>query len=60
MWLEHLLLLGPALNQHATSIPFGVADVLITAGFFGLMALAVAGYLKQFPELVRLNAKEVQ
>jgi hypothetical protein len=60
MWLEHLLLLGPALNHHVTSIPIGIGDILITAGFFGLMALAVSGYLKQFPELVRLDAKEVR
>lgn len=59
MWLEHLLLLGPALNHGATSIPLGVADVLITIGFFGLMAYAVSGYLKQFPELVRIDAQEV-
>jgi len=59
MWLEHLLLLGPALNHHATSIPFGVTDVLITIGFFGLMAFAVSGYLKQFPELVRHDGREV-
>lgn len=59
MWLEHLLLLGPALNHHATSIPLGITDVLITVGFFGLMAFAVSGYLKQFPELVRLDVKEV-
>ncbi len=58
MWLEHLLLLGPALNHHATSIPFGITDVLITIGFFGLMAFAVSGYLKQFPELVRVNAEK--
>ena len=59
MWLEHLLLLGPALNQDATSIPLGVSDVLITAGFFGLMALAVSGYLRQFPALARMTPKEV-
>ena len=59
MWLEHLLLLGPALNHHATSIPLGITDVLITMGFFGLMAFAVSGYLKQFPELVRVGRKEV-
>ena len=58
MWLEHLLLLGPALNHHAKSIPLGITDILITIGFFGLMALAVSGYLKQFPELVRVNAKK--
>ncbi len=59
MWLEHLLLLGPALNHHATSLPLGVFDVLITTGFFGLMVLAVSAYLRQFPELVRAGRKEV-
>jgi hypothetical protein len=58
MWLEHLLLLGPALNHHATTIPLGITDILITIGFFGLMAFAVSGYLKQFPELVRVNAEK--
>jgi hypothetical protein len=59
MWLEHLLLLGPALNHGATAIPLGIADLFITIGFFGLMAYAVSGYLKQFPELVRIDAQEV-
>jgi len=59
MWLEHLLLLGPALNHDVASLPLGITDLLITIGFFGLMAFAVSGYLKQFPELVRLDAKEV-
>jgi len=59
MWLEHLLLLGPALNHHATALPLGVTDVLITAGFLGLMVLAVSSYLKQFPELVQVGRKEV-
>lgn len=51
IWLEHLLLLGPALNHHATSIPLGIPDVLITLGFLGLMLFAVSSYLKIFPEL---------
>ncbi len=60
MWLEHLLLLGPALNHGATALPLGITDLLITVGFFGLMAYAVSGYLKQFPELVRVEAQEVR
>ena len=51
IWLEHLLLLGPALNYHATTIPMGISDILITLGFLGLMVLAVSYYLKMFPEL---------
>jgi hypothetical protein len=58
MWLEHLLLLGPAMSHQADTIPFGVTDVLITAGFFGLMGLAVTGYLNAFPELLRINPEE--
>jgi hypothetical protein len=52
MWLEHLLLLGPALSRHAPGLPLGVGDVLITLGFLGLMALAVAYFLNLFPETV--------
>jgi hypothetical protein len=59
MWLEHLLLLGPAWNHQAATIPFGVIDVLITMGFLGLMSLAIAFFLQQFPELTRTAAPEV-
>jgi hypothetical protein len=58
MWLEHLLLLGPAMSHGAETIPFGITDVLITGGFFGLMGLAVTGYLNTFPELLRINPEE--
>lgn len=51
IWLEHLLLLGPALNHEATTIPMGISDILITLGFLGLMVFAVSSYLKLFPEL---------
>jgi hypothetical protein len=59
MWLEHLLLLGPAWNHQAATIPFGAVDVLITMGFLGLMTLAIASFLQQFPELTRTRAPEV-
>jgi hypothetical protein len=52
IWLEHLLLVGPALNPQATSLPLGAADGLITLGFFGLMAVAVSFFLNLFPELL--------
>ena len=51
IWLEHLLLLGPALNHDAQSIPMDVADGLISLGFLGLMAIAVRYFLTAFPEL---------
>jgi hypothetical protein len=52
MWLEHLLLLGPAWDPAAAAVPLSFTDGLIFIGFLGLMALAVAGMLKTFPELV--------
>ena len=56
MWLEHLLLLAPALSRHASGLPLGLGDVWITLGFLGLMALAVAYFLNQFPETVPAEA----
>ena len=57
IWLEHLLLLGPALNHDATTLPLGFSDGLITLGFLGLMAMAVSWFLNLFPELT-LNKGE--
>lgn len=50
-WLEHLLLLAPALSHDADTLPLRVSDGLITAGFFGLMVIAVSFFLKRFPEI---------
>jgi hypothetical protein len=52
IWLEHLLLIGPALNHAAPDLPLGVSDGLVFVGFLGLMVLAVAYTLKTFPELL--------
>jgi hypothetical protein len=52
IWLEHLLLLGPALSHNAQSIPLSFSDGLISLGFLGLMAIAVGYFLKVFPEAV--------
>jgi hypothetical protein len=60
--LEHLLLVGPALSHgsHAThALPLGFNDLLISLGFLGLMLLAVSRLLKQFPELMRVEKREV-
>lgn len=51
MWLEHLLLLGPAYHQHATRIPLGLTDVLITLGFMSLMAIAIIFFLNAFADI---------
>lgn len=50
IWFEHLLLLGPALSQHADSIPLGITDGLISLGFLGLMAAAIRYFINIFPE----------
>ena len=52
MWLEHLLLLGPALSHDAQAIPLSLSDGLISLGFLGLMAIAVGYFLKVFPETI--------
>jgi len=50
-WLEHLLLLAPALSQDLHTLPLSISDGLITVGFFGLMVIAVSLFLKCFPEI---------
>jgi hypothetical protein len=52
IWLEHLLLLGPALSHEIQSIPLSLSDGLISLGFLGLMAIAVGYFLKVFPESI--------
>jgi hypothetical protein len=59
MWLEHLLLLGPAWDHAAAAVPLSLSDGLIFIGFLGLMALAVAGMLKTFPELIPAPREEI-
>ena len=52
IWFEHLLLLGPALSQEVQAIPLSLSDGLISLGFLGLMAIAVGGFLRVFPEII--------
>ncbi len=59
IWLEHLLLIGPALTQHSSSLPLGLADGLIFLGFLGLIVLAVTFFLNLFPEFIRAKKGEV-
>ena len=58
IWLENLLLLGPALNPTATSLPLGFWDGLISLGFLGLMATALTGFFALFPPSTPADAKE--
>jgi hypothetical protein len=50
IWLEHLLLLGPALSHGTQTLPLGFSDVLIFLGFLGLMAASVGQFMRIFPE----------
>jgi len=52
IWLEHLLLLGPALSHGAAELPLGITDALVFAGFLGLMVSALAFTFRAFPELL--------
>jgi hypothetical protein len=60
IWLEHYLLLSPALNPRADSIPINIADVLIALGFLSLMVLAVRFALVRFPELLPVQQQEAK
>ena len=57
IWFEHLLLLGPALNHGAQTIPLSISDGLISLGFLGLMVIAIGYFLHEFPEIT-LRKKE--
>ena len=59
IWLEHLLLLGPALNHDTATLPLNVADGLISLGFFGLLLVSVTYFLKLFPELGQIGKRGV-
>ena len=59
IWLEHLLLLGPALSPHVSALPLGPSDGLVTLGFLGLMALSLVCFLRLFPALMSSGNSEV-
>ncbi|MDY0042304.1 MAG: hypothetical protein RBS57_18500, partial [Desulforhabdus sp.] len=50
MWMERFLLVVPSLWK-GENIPFGISEILITAGFFGTIALCVLMFLQKFPIL---------
>jgi hypothetical protein len=57
-WLEHLLLLAPALSHGAHALSLSASDGLITVGFFGLMVIAVSSFLKRFPGFSKTAAAD--
>jgi hypothetical protein len=48
MWLERLLLVAPSLWKEGT-LPIGLLEIFITAGFFGLVAWTIMFFLRRFP-----------
>jgi hypothetical protein len=59
IWLEHLLLIGPAFaHGAAAAIPVGLTEALITLGFMSLMILALAYFMDLFPEIAMAQASE--
>ena len=53
IWLEHFLLVSPALFPDVKAISVGLMDGLIFVGFFGLMVLALRAFFNLFPEITR-------
>jgi hypothetical protein len=51
MWLERFILVAPSLSTHADHIPIGITEVLVTAGFLGLVGLSVTTFLQGVPLL---------
>lgn len=58
MYLEHMLLLAPAISHSPASIPIGIIDLFVFLGFFGLMAASLTTFMTQFPEVARLRKRE--
>jgi Ni/Fe-hydrogenase subunit HybB-like protein len=50
MWLERFILVAPSIWK-GQGIPIGLLEVLITAGFFGIMGLSIIFFLRRVPWL---------
>ena len=50
MWLERFILVAPSIWK-GEEIPIGLSEVLITAGFFGIMGLSIILFLRRIPWL---------
>jgi len=56
--MEHVLLLGPALNPDTPVMGQIVSTAAISLGFLGLMVLALTLFLDLFPELLQFGKRE--
>jgi len=50
MWLERFILVAPSLWKRG-NVSLGVLEVLVTAGYLGIVGLCVAAFLKRVPLL---------
>jgi hypothetical protein len=50
MWLERFILVAPSIWK-GEGLPLGLLEALISAGFFGVMALSLITFLQRVPFL---------
>ncbi len=50
LWLERVILVAPSLWTRGT-IPLGLTEVLVTAGFLGIVGLSMTAFLSRVPAL---------
>jgi hypothetical protein len=58
IWMEHFLLVAPAMSGHGAALPIGLTDVCVTLGFLALMAFALSSFFKVFPETVTAAGRD--
>ncbi|MFW6054651.1 MAG: hypothetical protein ACOC9D_02010 [Thermodesulfobacteriota bacterium] len=58
IWLEHLMLLGPALTAESGPLPLGISEILIFLGFFGLVVCSIEFFSRILPENAAINPKQ--
>ncbi len=49
LWMERFLLVVPSTWAGRRGIPFGLLEVLVSAGFFGLVSLCIMAFLSRVP-----------
>jgi hypothetical protein len=50
LWFERLILVAPSLWKYG-GIPFGATEILVTAGFLGVVGICMSTFLRMFPAL---------
>jgi len=50
MWLDKFILVAPSLWKQK-GVPLGAMEMLVTAGYLGIVGLCLTAFLKRFPAL---------